>query len=92
VNLEQRAKGSDPVAEAAKIILALNEVIPPSPYNDLIENTLQQMRSIYDHPGYVRIRTRETTNEAPGESDARELIRSRAWEMLSLLVAQEENR
>lgn len=92
IDLQQRAHGTDPVAEAAKIILALNEDTAAHPYSELIANTMQEMRNIYGHSGYIRLRTADDINGAPSESDARDLVRARAWEMLSLLVAQENHR
>jgi hypothetical protein len=92
IDLRQRANGTDPVAEAAKIILALDEDTPVHPYNELIANTLQDMKNIYGHSGYIRLKAADNTNEPPDESAARDLIRARTWEMLSLLVAQEDHR
>lgn len=93
IDLHQRAEGSDPVAEAAKIILALDEVSPAPPYSTLIADTLDRMQKVYEHPGYAWLKTPDIgRSDAPDESGARAFIRSRAWELLSLLVAQESTK
>lgn len=90
INLQERAQGTDPVAEAAKIILALDADSPPAPYSDLVESTLREMESIHRHSGYAALRSATDFDDGPGINDAKDLIGSRAWEMLSSLVSQEE--
>lgn len=90
IDLHKRAKGTDPVAEAAKIILALSQDSPPPPYSDLVANTLSEMRSIHGHSGYAILRSADDSDAGPQVDDAKEIIKLRAWEMLSLLVSQKE--
>lgn len=89
IDLHERAKGTDPVAEAAKIILALEDESPPSPYSDLIDNTMREMRNIYGHSGYAALRSAADHTSEIQIADAKQLIRDRTWEMLSMLVSQE---
>lgn len=90
IDLHERAKGNDPVAETAKIILALQKESPPDPYGELIDFTLREMQGVYRHSGYAALRSVDNDDAEPHANDARELVGQRAWEMLSLLVAQEE--
>lgn len=89
IDLHERARGNDPVAEAAKILLALQEESPPDPYGELINSTLCEMQKIYRHTGYATLRSADQDAE-PRTHHARELVGQRTWEMISLLVAQEE--
>lgn len=90
IDLHERAKGTDPVAEAAKIILALKDESPSSPYSDLIDNTFREMLSIYGHSGYAALRSTDDHTSEIQIDDAKQVIRVRTWEMLSMLVSQEE--
>lgn len=86
VDLSSLAQGSDPVSQTARLILALDQPEPSSVYRELVYHTRQEMTAIYNLAGYASLRS----EESPTDADASALIRARAWELLSVLIAQKE--
>lgn len=100
IDLDHLAKGNDPVAETAKLIRALDDADPDPASALLIRQVHDDLTRIHQHPGYASIANSEsdaslavTTTEDKPEltySDARNLLRRHAWDLLSALVAQKE--
>lgn len=89
LNVQELAQGAGPVAEVARLIVALDDGAPAEPYRSLVNETLYEIQGIYAHQDYVRLRGRAEDDE-PNDADARALLASRAWEMLSVLTDQKE--
>lgn len=90
IDLHERSKGTDPVAEAAKLLLALEEDPPPSEYSDLIDDTMREIRNIYGHTGYAALRSTDGNEAEIQPAKVKQLVRGRTWELLSMLVSQED--
>lgn len=90
INLQQLSSGSDPVAETARLLLALSEPDLSSQHGDLVQKTHRRLLQIHKHSGYATLLTAdtETTTEEPSEQDARNLLSDQAWKLLAALVDQ----
>ncbi len=87
IDLEARARGSNPAAETAKLILALGEPDPAPIYQELIRDTLSELQAVFRHASFLALRAE---GDEPGEPDARALLEAQAWRMLASLVAHKE--
>lgn len=90
VDLENLAQGTDPLAETAKLILALDSERPSAIYRDLVATTHRDLIRIHENVSYARLREGVGVETPPTDADARSFLSQRAWEMLSALVAQKE--
>lgn len=90
LDVHELAGGAGPVAEVARLIVALNDGDLAEPYRELVNSTLYDLQAIHAHQDYVRLRGRADHGEEPDDAAARALLTSRAWEMLSVLVDHKE--
>lgn len=92
IDLVQLSRGNDPVAETAKLLLALSNDEIEQPTAGLVEQTQNDLLQIYNNPGYSALLTadREIESVDPSEQDARDLLTERGWSLLSSLLAQKD--
>jgi DNA repair exonuclease SbcCD nuclease subunit len=85
VNLIALAEGNDPVAETAKLLLALNQPQPAPEYLDLIHRTESQLETIAADANYAVLGHDPVTDER-----VRLLLKAEGWKLLSALIATRE--
>lgn len=90
VNLDVLSKGNDPIADTARLIIALETPDADGEYQDLVASALREMQAVYWKNEYNRLRQGTEVDEVPTEADARMVLQTRAWEMLSMLVDQRQ--
>ncbi len=92
IPLDQLVRMNDALGATARLIAALDATVPDAAYADLIRRTAAELSTIHTHPGYAAIRSGEQTDapSGPTEADARALLRSEGWRLLSALLAQRE--
>jgi DNA repair protein SbcD/Mre11 len=90
LDMHDLSRGSGPVAEVARLIVSLDARSQDQPYDELVRTTLSELRNVYDHRDYVRLGGLADNAARPTEADARALLTSRAWQMLSVLVDQRD--
>lgn len=88
IDLESLAQGSNPAAETAMLILALDEPEPAPIYRKLISDTLVDIRTIAAHTSYSAL---PADDDGPGEREARRLLEVNAWHMLAGLLGKKES-
>jgi DNA repair protein SbcD/Mre11 len=90
--LDQLGRMNDALGATARLIAALDDAVPDPPYAELIRRAAAELGSVHSHSGYAAIRSGEQTDApvGPTEADARALLRSEGWRLLSALLAQRE--
>jgi predicted phosphodiesterase len=88
LELETLVRGAGPVAETARMITALQSDELAGDYQELVNDTLRDLQTVYEKSEFVRLRGQGDETAIPLETDARALLTSQAWRMLSLLVEQ----
>jgi DNA repair exonuclease SbcCD nuclease subunit len=92
IPLDQLVRMNDALGATARLIAAMDATVPEPPYADLIRRTAAELSSVHTHPGYAAIRSGDQT-DAPGrltEDDARDLLRTEGWRLLSALLDQRD--
>jgi DNA repair protein SbcD/Mre11 len=90
--LDSLAEMNNPLGQTARLLFAMDSPVPEPIYADLIKRTINELTSVHEHHGYVALRTsaEAKTFESPSETDARNLLKSEGWRLLSTLLAQKE--
>lgn len=92
-DLNRLASGNDPVAETARLLIALDAPELDEPYARLVARTVDDLLSVYNHSGYASVRASEQPEKVggPREDDARQLLAEQGWRLLSTLIAQRKD-
>lgn len=92
IDLDRLANGNTPVAETARLLLALREDDLKPEYADLVQRVEDDVVRIHRHTGYASLAQNERENEfhRPDTETARSLLMRQGWRLLSELVAQKE--
>jgi hypothetical protein len=88
IPLDQLGRMNDALGATARLIAALDAAVLDPPYADLIRRTAAELSSVHAHSGYAGIRGEDSSG--PTADDARALLRSEGWRLLSALLAQRD--
>jgi DNA repair exonuclease SbcCD nuclease subunit len=86
VNLAALAEGNDPVAETAKLLLALDLPEPAPEYAELLRRTRASLGAIHADANFAMLPPSDALDE-----HTRALLRDQGWKLLSALIATREN-
>ncbi len=93
VNLERLESGTGPLAETARLLVALNSDLPLERHHaTLLEQTKKRLELIHGHLGYAPLLADPVASETAGptDDDAREVLLRQGWSLLSALLAQKD--
>lgn len=86
LDLERLAARNDPPGEVARVIRAIEAGEAREQYRELVDGTLQRLRTIYRSNAFRDL----PADAEPREADALSYLEAEAWSLLDTLIAQKE--